>query len=65
VGTNGTVIKSKDGKELSVDTSSLSCDMIMDMFRNPPKGGNYFDSLCLMHYRIFQDIFEFTFQDKK
>ena len=44
VGTNGTVIKSKDGKELSVDTSSLSYDMIMDMFRNPPKGGNYFDS---------------------
>lgn len=44
VGTNGTAIKSKDGKELFVDTSSLSCDMIMNMFKNLPKSGNYFDS---------------------
>lgn len=44
VGTNGTVIKSKDGKELLVDTSSLSYDMIMNMFRNLPKSGNCFDS---------------------
>lgn len=44
VGTNGTAIKSKDGKELSVDTSSLSYDMIMNMFKNLPKSGNYFDS---------------------
>lgn len=44
VGTNGTAIKSKDGKELFVDTSSLSYDMIMDMFKNLPKSGNYFDS---------------------
>lgn len=44
VGTNGTAIKSKDGKELFVDTSSLSYDMIMNMFKNLPKSGNYFDS---------------------
>ncbi len=44
VGTNGTAIKSKDGKELLVDTSSLSYDMIMNMFKNLPKSGNYFDS---------------------
>ena len=34
VGTNGTAIKSKDGKELFVDTSSLSYDMIMNLFKN-------------------------------
>ncbi len=44
VGTNGTVIKSKDGKELFVDTSALSYDMIMNLFKNLSKGGNYFDS---------------------
>ena len=44
VGTNGTAIKSKDGKELFVDTSSMSYDMIMNMFKNLPKSGNYFDS---------------------
>ncbi len=44
VGTNGTAVKSKDGKELFVDTSSLSYDMIMYMFRNLSGGGNYFDS---------------------
>ncbi len=44
VGTNGTAIKTKDGKELFVDTSSLSYDMIMNMFTNLPKSGNYFDS---------------------
>ncbi len=44
VGTNGTAIKSKDGKELFVDTSALSYDMIMNLFKNLPKGGNYFDS---------------------
>lgn len=32
VGTNGTVVKSKDGRELLVDTSSMSYDMIMNMF---------------------------------
>lgn len=44
VGDNGTVIKSKDGKELEVDTSSMTYDMIMNMFKNLPKSGNYFDS---------------------
>ncbi len=44
VGDNGTVIKSKDGKELEIDTSSMTYDMIMDMFKNLPKSGNYFDS---------------------
>lgn len=44
VGTNGTAIKSKDGKELFVDTSSLSYNMIMNMFKNLPKRGNYFES---------------------
>ena len=44
VGTNGTVIKSKDGKELEVDTSLMTYDMIMNMFKNLPKSGNYFDS---------------------
>lgn len=37
-------IKSKDGKELFVDTSSLSYDMIMNIFKNLPKNGNYFDN---------------------
>lgn len=44
VGTNGTAVKSKDGKELFVDTAGLSYDMIMNMFRNMPKSGNYFDN---------------------
>ena len=44
VGTNGTAIKGKDGKELFLDTSSMTYDMIMNMFRNLPKSGNYFDS---------------------
>lgn len=34
VGTNGTVIKSKDGKELEIDTSSMTYDMIMNMFKS-------------------------------
>ena len=44
VGTNGTAIKSKDGKELFIDTSSMTYDMIMNMFSNRPKSGNYFES---------------------
>ena len=44
VGDNGTVIKSKDGKELEIDTSSMTYDMIMNMFKNLSKNGNYFDS---------------------
>ena len=35
VGTNGTVIISKDGSGRFVDTSSLSYDMIMDLLKNP------------------------------
>jgi len=37
-------IKSKDGKELFVDTSSLSYDMIMNMFKNLSKSDDYFDN---------------------
>lgn len=44
VGTNGTAIKSKDGRELFIDTSALSYDMIMSLFKNLPKSDNYFDS---------------------
>ena len=44
VGTNGTVIQSKDGKSLVVDTSSMSYDMIMNMFKNAAKDGDYFNS---------------------
>ncbi len=44
IGDNGTAIKSKDGKELWIDTSSLSYDTLMNMFKNLPKNGNYFDS---------------------
>ena len=44
IGDNGTAIKSKDGKELWIDTSSLSYDVLMNMFKNLPKSGNYFDS---------------------
>ena len=34
VGDNGIAVKSKDGKEMFVDTSGLSYDIVMDMFRN-------------------------------
>jgi L-rhamnose mutarotase len=44
VGDNGTAIKSNDGKELFVDTSSLTYDQIMSLFRNLSKTNNYFDS---------------------
>ena len=44
VGTNGIAVKSKDGKELSVDTSSLTYDMIQSLLQNMRGGGNYFDS---------------------
>lgn len=44
IGDNGTAIKSKDGKELWIDTSSLSYDALMNMFKNLPKSGNYFDN---------------------
>ena len=44
IGDNGTAIKSKDGKELWIDTSALSYDALMNMFKNLPKSGSYFDS---------------------
>ena len=44
VGSNGTLIKSKDGKELFIDTSSLTYDAIMSLFKDLPPNGNYFDS---------------------
>ena len=44
VGDNGIAVKSKDGKEMFVDTSGLSYDIVMDMFRNMPKNGNFFSS---------------------
>lgn len=44
VGTNGIAVMGKDGRKLSVDTSFMTYDMIMNMFKNLPKNGNYFDS---------------------
>lgn len=44
VGSNGTLIKSKDGKELFIDTSFLTYDAIMSLFKDLPSNGNYFDS---------------------
>ena len=44
VGDNGTAIKSKDGKELFIDTSKMTYDLIMDMFNSISNKGNYFDS---------------------
>lgn len=44
VADNGIAVKSKNGKELSVDTSGLSYDIIMDMFRNLPRNGDFFSS---------------------
>lgn len=43
IGENGTAIKSKDGRELFLDTSAMSYDAIMNMFSHLPKNGNYFD----------------------
>lgn len=51
VGSNGTLIKSKDGKELFIDTSSLTYDAIMSLFKDLPSNGNYFDS-CFWEERI-------------
>jgi hypothetical protein len=44
VGDNGIAVKSKDGKEMFVDTSGLSYDIVMNMFRNLPKNGDFFSS---------------------
>ena len=44
VGDNGIAVKSKDGKEMFVDTSGLSYDIVMDMFRNLPRNGDFFSN---------------------
>jgi hypothetical protein len=41
---NGIAVKSRNGKELSIDTPGLSYDIIMDMFRNLPRNGDFFSS---------------------
>lgn len=43
VGDNGIGIKSKDGKELFVDTSSMSYESIINMFKNLPSTDDYFN----------------------
>lgn len=43
VGDNGIAIKSKNGQELFIDTSSLTYDTIMSLFRNMDKNADYFD----------------------
>lgn len=43
IGDNGIAIKSRDGQELFVDTSDVSYEALMKMFRNLPKSDNYFD----------------------
>lgn len=43
IGDNGTVIKSKDGRELSLDTSSLSYDVLSFMFQNIGASDDYFN----------------------
>lgn len=44
VGDNGIAVKSKDGKELFIDTSQITYDLIMDMFNNLPKTNDYFSN---------------------
>lgn len=44
IGDNGIAVESKDGKELFVDTSHLSYDIVMNMFNNLTKTDDYFDS---------------------
>ena len=44
IGDNGIAVKSKDGKEMFIDTSGLSYDILMDMFKNLPKNGDFFSS---------------------
>ena len=43
IGDNGTVIKSKDGRELSLDTSALSYDVLYYMFADPGGTKDYFN----------------------
>ncbi len=42
VGDNGIAVKSKDGKEMFIDTSQMTYDVVMDMFNNPGKTDDYF-----------------------
>lgn len=42
IGDNGIAVKSKDGKEMFIDTSDLAYDTIMNMFKNLPKNGVFF-----------------------
>lgn len=44
VGDNGIAVKSKDEKEMFVDTAGLSYDIVMDMFRKLTENGNFFNS---------------------
>jgi len=44
VGDNGIGVKSKDGKELFIDTSQITYDLIMGMFNNLPKTNDYFSN---------------------
>lgn len=44
IGDNGICIKSKDGKELSIDTSAMSYESLMNMFKNLPSTDDYFNS---------------------
>ena len=37
-------INGRYGKEMFVDTSGLSYDIVMDMFRNLPKNGDFFSN---------------------
>lgn len=43
VGDNGTVVKSKDGKELFIDTSQMTYNSIMDMLSNLVETDDYFN----------------------
>lgn len=43
IGDNGTLITSKDGRKLSLDTSALSYDMLYYMFQNPGGTKDYFN----------------------
>lgn len=43
IGDNGTLIISKDGRKLSLDTSALSYDVLYYMFQNPGGTKDYFN----------------------
>ena len=44
VGDNGIAVKSKDGQELFIDTSQITYDLIMDMFKNLRRTNDYFSN---------------------